>query len=246
MTEVNGNPAPEPLQEAAPAQQPVTEPAPSVKPICGAHKRLGGICQSTVLYPNGRCRLHGGGSLAGIASPTYKHGRRSKYFKQLPPKMRKALKDVASDEELLSLRDELELLTGRLMDRLEALQQVPEPPYGAALRALDLLEKRYTEGEALSDSLTQLRAVLVSGRKAEVMQRTLWEEIRTLIQEKKSVAAVEWKRLVDMQAVLTVEDATMFLRALLAAAKETVKDQAALQALQARTIELLPGGKRGE
>jgi hypothetical protein len=30
------------------------------KPICGANKAHGGICQSTVLGPNGRCRMHGG------------------------------------------------------------------------------------------------------------------------------------------------------------------------------------------
>jgi hypothetical protein len=44
---------------------------------CGAKTRSGAACQN---YPmaNGRCRLHGGLSLKGEASPRYIHGKYSK------------------------------------------------------------------------------------------------------------------------------------------------------------------------
>ena len=36
-----------------------------------------GWCESQVLFPNGRCKKHGGKSLKGIAHPNWQHGRRS-------------------------------------------------------------------------------------------------------------------------------------------------------------------------
>ena len=48
--------------------------------ICGAKKRnKDEVCQSNVLMANVRCRLHGGASLKGIASKSYKDGKHSKY-----------------------------------------------------------------------------------------------------------------------------------------------------------------------
>ena len=47
--------------------------------ICGAKLRnKDAICQNKIIMRNGRCRLHGGNSLSGIAHPNWKHGRRSK------------------------------------------------------------------------------------------------------------------------------------------------------------------------
>ena len=46
--------------------------------ICGARTRSGEPCKNAPIYPAGRCRMHGGKSLRGIASPRYKHGHYSK------------------------------------------------------------------------------------------------------------------------------------------------------------------------
>jgi hypothetical protein len=45
----------------------------------GAKLRAGTPCKRLARRPQGRCRLHGGRSLGGIAHPNFKHGRRSKY-----------------------------------------------------------------------------------------------------------------------------------------------------------------------
>jgi hypothetical protein len=52
--------------------------------LYGAKTRAGTPCKRLARWPRGRCRLHGGCSLCGIAHPNYKHGRRSKYFGWLP------------------------------------------------------------------------------------------------------------------------------------------------------------------
>jgi hypothetical protein len=49
------------------------------KSACGAKKRDGTPCRRPPLHGRTRCRLHGGATPAGIASPHFKHGRRSKY-----------------------------------------------------------------------------------------------------------------------------------------------------------------------
>jgi hypothetical protein len=50
-----------------------------MKKRCGAKTRSGGTCRNWAMA-NGRCRLHGGKSLAGPASPSFKHGRHSKWL----------------------------------------------------------------------------------------------------------------------------------------------------------------------
>jgi hypothetical protein len=45
---------------------------------CGAKNKRGGVCKAKPMA-NGRCRMHGGKSLAWFAHPRYKHGRYSKY-----------------------------------------------------------------------------------------------------------------------------------------------------------------------
>ena len=45
---------------------------------CGARTRSGEPCKNLAMFPAGRCRMHGGKSLRGQASPRYKHGKYSK------------------------------------------------------------------------------------------------------------------------------------------------------------------------
>jgi hypothetical protein len=46
---------------------------------CGAMTRDGDPCKNWAMRPSKRCRMHGGKSLKGIASPHYKHGLYSVY-----------------------------------------------------------------------------------------------------------------------------------------------------------------------
>jgi hypothetical protein len=46
----------------------------AMKTTCGAKTRSGGLCKNAPIGDTGRCRMHGGKSLSGIAHPNYKHG----------------------------------------------------------------------------------------------------------------------------------------------------------------------------
>ncbi|MCZ7546747.1 MAG: hypothetical protein M5R40_25940 [Anaerolineae bacterium] len=76
--------------------------------ICGARRRLTTMsCQSMALFPNGRCRLHGGKTPAGVASPNFKHGR---YSKHLPANLLDRYQAALADADLRALDDEIALL----------------------------------------------------------------------------------------------------------------------------------------
>jgi hypothetical protein len=52
----------------------------AMKTTCGARTRAGGYCKNAPIGDTGRCRMHGGKSLSGIAHPNYKHGKYSKVW----------------------------------------------------------------------------------------------------------------------------------------------------------------------
>src|SRR3954452_17185048 len=81
---------------------------------CGAKTRSGAPCRTRPM-PNGRCRMHGGKSLAGAASPAFKTGRHSTY---LPVRLLAGYQEAERDPELLALRDEIALIDSRLADVL--------------------------------------------------------------------------------------------------------------------------------
>jgi hypothetical protein len=49
--------------------------APELSPQCGAKTRQGGRCRNRPMINRQRCRMHGGASPRGLASPHFKHGR---------------------------------------------------------------------------------------------------------------------------------------------------------------------------
>jgi hypothetical protein len=58
--------------EPPPERNPIRSPKPYA--ICGARNRSGSPCQARPM-PNGRCRMHGGATPGGVASPHFKQGR---------------------------------------------------------------------------------------------------------------------------------------------------------------------------
>jgi hypothetical protein len=83
---------------------------------CGAklRRKPGRTCQSTALFPNSRCRIHGGKSLAGVASGTFRHGRHSIHF----PAAWGRLGDLLADPDLRSITLDLVVLDRRMGDIL--------------------------------------------------------------------------------------------------------------------------------
>jgi hypothetical protein len=94
--------------------------------LCGAKRRDGQSCQAPAM-PNGRCRVHGGTSPAGIAHPLFKHGKRSRYLRDMPRELKAGYSASRKDDELTSIKEELAVQTALIQRRLADLkaQQIP-------------------------------------------------------------------------------------------------------------------------
>jgi hypothetical protein len=174
---------------------------------------------------NGRCRIHGGKSLGGMASPTLVTGRHSKY---LPARMLSRYQEALSDSELLALRDEISLIDARLTD---VLGRVDTGESGRIWSALQKAWRDYRRAKP-ADKLTAEMAVadLISDG---VSDAEAWAEVREIIDQRARLVANERQRLVQLQQMVTVEQAMMLLAAVADTVRRHVSDRDALAAISA-------------
>ena len=94
-----------------------------MKKKCGAKTRAGGKCQRAPME-NGRCRLHGGATPSGPASPNYKHGRYASVFRgHLAEKFSHAM----ADDKPLDLLPELAVQRSLLGQYIETVSAKANP-----------------------------------------------------------------------------------------------------------------------
>lgn len=192
--------------------------------ICGAKNRAGTPCQRAPM-PNGRCSKHGGKSLSGPAHPSYKNGR---YSDVLPTRMRQAYEASLNDADLLSVRELLAVHLARYRDLLARVDT------GESTRFYDKLKEQADAYEEATDDAGRevawraLRSTLYAGYR----DWQTWQDVERTVATVVRLADYEKKRLLDMQAILTVDEVMATLGLLLAAIEEQVDDPRQLQAIQ--------------
>lgn len=204
------------------------------QPKCNARRKNGqGHCASFAMS-NGKCRVHGGASLSGLASPALVSGR---YSKHLPTRLIGRYQQAVSDPDLLALRDDIGLLDTRI---------------GQVVSALDTGESKEAWGSLLSIWSTfeeQFQSLLDNGEPPEEMEATVskvstlirsglseayvWGEIRGLLKERADLVANERKRMVELQQYVTAEKAMLFVTAVMDSVRRNVSDRDALAAISA-------------
>lgn len=123
---------------------------------CGAKRTNGEICQSFAMA-NGRCRVHGGATPKGVASPNFRHGR---YSKSMPEHLASRYAEALTDSRLLELRDEISLVDVRMADLLAKLDEEVKPDdsevwkeildtIGARQRLVESERRRYVEMQSI-------------------------------------------------------------------------------------------------
>jgi hypothetical protein len=213
----------------------------SAQPLPGrCGRRLRGsdpprYCKQYPLRGRDACKYCGGKSPAGVGHYNFRDGRFSRY---VPRDLRKAYARAHSDPELLSLRDDIALMETRQAELLKRMSQAP-PPWAEALNL-------FREVSAASDPDSQARClgrlgeVLQQGRDAHAVTERAWRELRELIREKTQTARAEWKRLHDLDALVTAEQALALVMLSLDAAKEVIEDKSTLRRFSEKVLALLP------
>ena len=91
-------------------------------PRCNARLKTGkGKCNAPAARGTTKCVKHGGMSLRGIDSPTFKTGKRSKFTKA---QVFEKIKKYRNDDHVRDLREELSILRGILASYIESHEDV--------------------------------------------------------------------------------------------------------------------------
>ena len=182
-------------------------------PICGANirKRPGKFCQQTILFPNGRCRLHKGG-------PTKEEqlllkNRRAMIEASLPPRLREVFNQSVDDPMQLSMKIEVGLMDANLTRIMETLEDMPSPENWKKLKMVAIKLERAIEGNSSATAkrvLKEFKEIVEVGN----TQSEVWEEMQTSMIQRAKIAEVETKRMVASKTVVTVVEAEMIVTAL--------------------------------
>ncbi len=191
-------------------------------------KRTGEQCKNHAVQGMTVCRFHGGKSLKGAASPSFKHGRYSKY---LPEQLKDRYHEAQRDPELLAMREEIALMDTRISDLLKR-SDTGDSAGRWALAAKLLAEYRKEENPYI---LKQLEQVIAEG----LGDFAIWQEIGAFIEQRRKLVETERKRLVEMQQMITSEQAVSFAMAIITSVKRNVTDRKALAAIQEDLVRLL-------
>ena len=190
-------------------------------PRCGAKSKSTGKPCAQPAMNNGRCRLHGGKTPAGIASPHYKHGMRSK-FPGLPISMAESFEIARSDPEILNLTDDIALLYARMGQLVEKIDIED-----AEQRWKDLREqiKIFNDARARKDGYAYGQALAAIEQLAEEGGKDfmIWNDIQKVMGNIQKLVAQEQKRRMEMHALISTDQAVSFVSEILLAVKMEVE-----------------------
>lgn len=207
------------------------------KKTCGAKTRSGAPCKRAS-SANGRCNLHGGKSLSGVASPRFSSGRYSKY---LPVQLLSRFLEAQTDGALLELRDELALIDARIVD---VLGRVDNGESGSLWLELERVCKEFDRAKECGDSGAVVRA---GERIVQVVSRghsdsEAWREVLGLVERRRKLVESERKRMVEAGQMVSVEQAMVLVCAIGDSVRRNVQDRTALAAISADIRRLTSTG----
>jgi hypothetical protein len=190
--------------------------------ICGSQKASGrGICRSTALLPNGRCRVHGGTTPTGVLSPNFRDGR---YVRDMPTALQDRFEAAMTDTELLSLRKDASLIDAMITAKLSELREAEKNP--DLERITTLVEEvaanyRLWDWTRMDRQLTMLREAITNRAASE---RT-YREVRELVKEKADLVTRENRRMADLNQHLSVEEGMALIRMLIGSIRRACQEE---------------------
>lgn len=187
---------------------------------------------------NGRCKMHGGKSLTGIASPVLASGR---YSKNLPTRMMGRYAESRQESDQLALREDIALIDARLEDMLakvdtgesgetwKALQESVHA-FDAAERKANYATTPDTRDRWKTEREEAMRTIIVLCQEG-MADYAAWNEIKSLLEQRRKVSETEQKRLVAMQQMITAEQAMLMQSQVLDIIRRNVTDRSTLAAI---------------
>ena len=187
---------------------------------------------------NGRCRMHGGMTPSGPASPQYRTGR---YSKVLPARLAGRYEEALANPDLLALRDDIAVIDARLAEMLGDLDASGGAATWEALaEEMNAFEAalKTSDTRGMTRGLTAMRRLVGQG----AAEGEKWEQIALWMERKRKLSETERRLLVDMQQVITAEKAMVLMAALVDIVRRHVDDRSILAAIVLDVDRLLAAG----
>jgi hypothetical protein len=184
---------------------------------CGAKSKRSGVKCRNAAMPNGKCRMHGGKSLAGAASPSFKDGRTSKY-QYLPPVLTARVEELTGDA-LENLEQSIKIQRSIETQLLEKLGTGESPDAWAAIKEILADPKMPADLQ-----LAGIR-VVVDGALGEL---SLQQRIQSIHDTQRKLTETLSKVRKEAQETYTQEQWNAMLNVVLLAAKKAITEPNAL------------------
>lgn len=197
-------------------------------------KQSGEQCKRSAAIGRSVCAMHGGKSPSGLASSTLTHGR---YSKHLPTRLMARYQEAENDPELLSMRAEIHLLDARLAD---LLVRVDTGESGHLWEQLVEAKQRYHTAPARDKG--QALYLLLDLIDEGAADHAAWQDVRSVLDQRRRTVESERKRLVEMQQNITVERAMLLVGAIAGIIRAHVSDAKQLAAISTDLGALLHSG----
>jgi hypothetical protein len=196
-------------------------------------KRSKQPCQRAPMQ-NGLCYMHGGATPSGMALPQTTTGR---YSKHLPTRMGERYQQALADSELLAMREEVAVIDARLAD---VLGRVDTGESGHVWATLGKAWRAYRTGppEKRMEAEAQISDLILTG----TSDYEAWEDVRSLIDQRSRLVLGERQRLVQMQQMLSVEQAMTLMAAVADSVRKHCRDRDTLAAISSDLGKLVDVG----
>lgn len=194
-----------------------------IKKLCGAKTKNETPCGRAAML-NGRCHKHGGKSLGGVASPTFKSGRWSKF---IPARLSERYSEAKDDPRLLELAEDIALLDARVAD---VLGRVDTGESGAIWQALQKAVadfRKATKKEDKDAAILYIFHLIERGND----DYQAWQDVRGLLDQRRRLVESERKRLVESHQMISSERAMVLIAAIVDTVRRHVTDRGALAAI---------------
>lgn len=203
---------------------------------CGAKNQSGQPCNNPGSGAGGRCRYHGGNSVSGVASGTFKHGRYAKY---LGPRWAEAYEDSLNDSDgLFDLTETLAILDTIVKRCAKRVEDRDTPDFRS--RAMDLfdLARAATDPEDAASLLTELGKLLKRGASEDAAFRGLAKATDTMARRSEGA----WKVRLTAATAINAADLTGVLARVVSVLREEIHDRSVReQVLRRLTSEVMAG-----
>lgn len=203
------------------------------------------VCRQTDLQPNGRCNWHGGNSPTGEANGQWKGGvsrdrrpHQYRYDPYLPEKLLQRYEEAEEDTELISSRAEMALVTTRIQEVVERLDQGEAGALWLACRDLIKEYRRERDVDVQKAVLDELFDVIQKGAQDYMG----WQEIQQLAETRRRLSETEQKRMVNLRQYITAEQATHLVATITGVVLRNVHDPATIARIRDELARVLVSG----